>query len=150
MKGCYSKHWRSPCIFHRGVYSSIIIPPPPPWGGGKESKGLSAWEENQRRVEKMERQRLGQRENKRKISVGNSWKSVFHFPKWFFLIFSWFWSKFKALKFPSKFHFLQFSFILISFCQCLSMPPFASIGHSTPNILCHNSITIRHRPLRLM
>jgi hypothetical protein len=51
----------------RGVYSSII-PPPPPWGGGKESKGLRAREENQRRVEKMERQR----EKKRKISVGNS------------------------------------------------------------------------------
>ena len=50
----------------RGVYSSII--PPPPWGGGKESKGLRAREENQRRVEKMERQR----EKKRKISVGNS------------------------------------------------------------------------------
>jgi hypothetical protein len=49
----------------RGVYSSII---PPPWGGGKESKGLRAREENQRRVEKMERQR----EKKRKISVGNS------------------------------------------------------------------------------
>jgi hypothetical protein len=41
---------------------------PPPWGGGKESKGLRAREENQRRVEKMERQR----EKKRKISVGNS------------------------------------------------------------------------------
>ena len=51
----------------RGVYSSII-PPPPPWGWGKESKGLRAREENQRRVEKMERQR----EKKRKISVGNS------------------------------------------------------------------------------
>jgi hypothetical protein len=50
----------------RGVYSSII--PPPPWGGGKESKGLRAREENQRRVEKMERQR----EKKGKISVGNS------------------------------------------------------------------------------
>ena len=49
----------------RGVYSSII---PPPWGSGKESKGLRAREENQRRVEKMERQR----EKKRKISVGNS------------------------------------------------------------------------------
>jgi hypothetical protein len=49
----------------RGVYSPII---PPPWGGGKESKGLRAREENQRRVEKMERQR----EKKRKISVGNS------------------------------------------------------------------------------
>jgi hypothetical protein len=44
----------------RGVYSSIIPPPP--------SKGLRAREENQRRVEKMERQR----EKKRKISVGNS------------------------------------------------------------------------------
>jgi hypothetical protein len=41
--------------FFRGVYSSIT--PPPPWGGGKESKGLRAREENQRRVEKMERQR---------------------------------------------------------------------------------------------
>jgi hypothetical protein len=51
-------------IKDRGVYSSII----PPWGGGKESKGLRAREENQRRVEKMERQR----EKKRKISVGNS------------------------------------------------------------------------------
>jgi hypothetical protein len=49
----------------RGVYSSII---PHPRGGGKESKGLRAREENQRRVEKMERQR----EKKRKISVGNS------------------------------------------------------------------------------
>jgi hypothetical protein len=39
------------------VYSSIIPP-----------KGLRAWEENQRRVENMERQR----EKKRKISVGNS------------------------------------------------------------------------------
>ena len=48
------------CIF---FYNS-----PPPWGGGKESKGLRAREENQRRVEKMERQR----EKKRKISVGNS------------------------------------------------------------------------------
>ena len=48
----------------RGVYSSII--PPPPWGGGKESKGLRAREENQRRVETMER------EKKKKISVGNS------------------------------------------------------------------------------
>ena len=47
------------CIF---FYNS------PPWGGGKESKGLRAREENQRRVEKMERQR----EKKRKISVGNS------------------------------------------------------------------------------
>jgi hypothetical protein len=37
-------------------------------GGGKESKGLRAREENQRRVEKMERQR----EKKRKIPVGNS------------------------------------------------------------------------------
>jgi hypothetical protein len=55
-------------ISSRGVYSSIIPPPPPPWGGGKESKGLRAREENQRRVEKMERQR----EKKRKISVGNS------------------------------------------------------------------------------
>jgi hypothetical protein len=53
-------------VLCRGVYSSII--PPPPWGGGKESKGLRAREENQRRVEKMERQR----EKKRKISVGNS------------------------------------------------------------------------------
>jgi hypothetical protein len=42
--------------------------PPPPWGGGKESKGLRAREENQRRVEKMERHR----EKKRKISLGNS------------------------------------------------------------------------------
>jgi hypothetical protein len=40
----------------------------PPTPGGKESKGLRAREENQRRVEKMERQR----EKKRKISVGNS------------------------------------------------------------------------------
>jgi hypothetical protein len=38
--------------------------PPPPWGGGKESKGLRAREENQRRVEKMERQKV-----KKKISV---------------------------------------------------------------------------------
>jgi hypothetical protein len=45
----------------------ILLYPPPPWGGGKESKGLRAREENQRRVEKMERQR----EKKRKISVGN-------------------------------------------------------------------------------
>jgi hypothetical protein len=52
----------------RGVYSSIIPPPPTPGGGGKGSKGLRAREENQRRVEKMERQR----EKKRKISVGNS------------------------------------------------------------------------------
>jgi hypothetical protein len=45
----------------------IILSFPPPWGGGKESKGLRAREENQRRsVEKMERQR----EKKRKISVG--------------------------------------------------------------------------------
>ena len=50
-------------LYDRGVYSSII---PPPWGGGKESRGLRAREENQRRVEKMERQR----EKKRKISVG--------------------------------------------------------------------------------
>ena len=50
---------------NRDVYSSII-PPPPPWGGGKESKGPRAREENQRRVEKMERHR----EKKRKISVG--------------------------------------------------------------------------------
>ena len=42
--------------------------PPPPLGWGKESKGLRAREENQRRVEKMERQR----EKKRNISVGNS------------------------------------------------------------------------------
>jgi hypothetical protein len=42
--------------------------PPPPSGGGKESKGLRAREEIQRRVEKMGRQR----EKKRKISVGNS------------------------------------------------------------------------------
>jgi hypothetical protein len=48
------------CIF---FYNS-----PSPWGGGKESKGLRAREENQRRVEKMERQK----EKKRKISVGNS------------------------------------------------------------------------------
>jgi hypothetical protein len=40
----------------------------PPWVGGKESKGLRAREENQRRVEKMERKK----EKKRKISVGNS------------------------------------------------------------------------------
>jgi hypothetical protein len=33
------------CIF-------FYNPPPPPWGGGKESKGLRAREENQRRVEK--------------------------------------------------------------------------------------------------
>jgi hypothetical protein len=51
-------------ILSRGVYSSII----PPWGRRKESKGLRAREENQRRVEKMERHR----EKKRKISVGNS------------------------------------------------------------------------------
>jgi hypothetical protein len=44
--------FQNSCLVHRGVYSSII--PPPPWGGGKESKGLSAGEENQRRVEKIE------------------------------------------------------------------------------------------------
>jgi hypothetical protein len=54
------------CILNRGVYSSIIPPPPPPLGGGKESKGLRAREENQRRVEKMERQR----EKKRKLFRG--------------------------------------------------------------------------------
>ena len=58
---------------YRGVYSSII---PPPWGGGKESKGLRAREGNQRRVEKMERQR----EKKRKISVIRE-NQCFHFPK---------------------------------------------------------------------
>ena len=52
------------CILNRGVYSSII--PPPPFGGGKESKGLRAREENQRRVEKMERQR----EKKKKLCRG--------------------------------------------------------------------------------
>jgi hypothetical protein len=46
------------CIF---FYNS-----PPPLGGGKESKGLRAREENQRRVEKMERQR----EKKRKLFRG--------------------------------------------------------------------------------
>jgi hypothetical protein len=40
--------------------------PPPPQGWGKKSKCFRAREENQRRVEKMERQR----EEKRKISVG--------------------------------------------------------------------------------
>jgi hypothetical protein len=30
----------------------LLKSPPPPWGGGKESKGLRAREENQRRVEK--------------------------------------------------------------------------------------------------
>jgi hypothetical protein len=64
-----------------------------------------------------------QREKKRRISEKIRENQCFHFPKWFFLIFSWFWLKFKALKFPSKFHFLQFSFILISFCLCPHLPP---------------------------
>jgi hypothetical protein len=51
--------------------------PPPPWGGGKESKGLRAREENQRRVEKMERQR----EKKRRISEKIRENQYFHFPK---------------------------------------------------------------------
>jgi hypothetical protein len=72
-----SSHSQLSLITIRGVYSSII---PPPLGGGKESKGLRAREENQRRVEKMERQR----EKKRKISVGNSRKSVFTLSKMIF------------------------------------------------------------------
>jgi hypothetical protein len=50
-------------LFRGGDYRRIYT-----LGWGKESKGLRAREENQRRVEKMERQR----EKKRKISVGNS------------------------------------------------------------------------------
>ena len=54
--------------FLKSSQGCIFFYNPAPWGGGKESKGLRAREENQRRVEKMERQR----EKKRKISVGNS------------------------------------------------------------------------------
>jgi hypothetical protein len=50
-------------IFSQGCI--FFFTPPPPWGGGKESKGLRAREENQRRVEKMERQR----EKKRKVWI---------------------------------------------------------------------------------
>jgi hypothetical protein len=59
---------------NRGVYSSII--PPPPWGGGKESKGLRAREENQRRVEKMERQK-----RREKFPWVIRENQCFHFPK---------------------------------------------------------------------
>jgi hypothetical protein len=46
--------------FHHGwhvlaswdIQGCIFFYNPPPWGGGKESKGLRAREENQRRVEK--------------------------------------------------------------------------------------------------
>ena len=62
----YGKEFHRVFEFMQGCI--FFYNPPPPWGGGKESKGLRAREENQRRVEKMERQR----EKKRKISVGNS------------------------------------------------------------------------------
>jgi hypothetical protein len=51
--------------------------PPPPWGGGKESKGLRAREENQKRVEKMERQR----ERREKFPWVIRENQCFHFPK---------------------------------------------------------------------
>jgi hypothetical protein len=54
-----------------------ILLPNSPWGGGKESKGLRAREENQRRVEKMERQR----EKKRKFPWVIRENQCFHFPK---------------------------------------------------------------------
>jgi hypothetical protein len=50
---------------------------PPPWGGGKESKGLRAREENQRRVEKMKRQ--GQRREQFPWVIREN--QCFHFPK---------------------------------------------------------------------